>query len=255
MPVSALPEPSSATLKGAPLEQVVWQMRHEPLEASRDVANVLKVRDELVDSYPVIDQFEQSEVMIGPTGANQSNKVGWRIRTDDGSWTVVVMQDFVAIECTGYSTWTEFARRARDLLGAVANNLKPSLAQRVGLRYVDRLSRHDTALPHQWNGLLHPGLLGFATEAPIAPEITAVQTVHTMKFGDDSVLLRSSCAPDTASPAGYSMLLDTDCFDSRARAFSLDDVVETTTRLHGLSLRLFQLAVSVDYMRELTDGA
>jgi len=253
MPLDALPEPRRATLKGAPLEQVIWQVRHEESAKASDVTQVLKVRDLLEHQYPVIERAEVSEIVLNGA-AMAAGVAGWRLATDDGSWSLLISPSFFVLECARYTTWTEFRSRADGLLQAIGAVFNPALMQRIGLRYVDRLSREASSMPAQWNEQLHPAVLGFASNDAIGDNVVVVQTTNHMKFGNHFAIVRTSCAPDTSTDSGYSMVLDTDCSDAKARAFAIDDIARTTEDLHELNLRLFQLTLSSSYLDELTEG-
>lgn len=252
MGVLNLPEPSTATLARAPLEQVIWQVRHE-LRAL-EVPTVIKVRDALQESYPTIEQASVTEItVVGPGGQSSGNeaRIGWRLRSDDQLWTLVLMPDFFAVECTGYTTWTNFRARAENFAEAVVEFVQPALVQRIGLRYVDRLVRRGTGRPGQWRGLVDPAILSFADDDVVFDEVQVVQTLNQIQTNEGlAATLRTSCAPDSVA-SGYSMLIDTDCYDGRSRAFDLGSIRDTTNALHVINLKLFQRCLRAEYLNEL----
>lgn len=254
MPLSDLPEPSSTTLKHAPLEQVIWQVRHEATSRAGDVSAMLRVRDLLKDRYSGIEQVATSEILIGVNTTRQpvASKSGWRLKDATGTWTLLLLPDSFSIECTGYTRWTEFSRRTEDVLEAVANVFSPALMQRVGLRYVDRLVRAGANSPTLWNPLVNPSVMGLANDDSIGTDVKSVQTLHLFDFGEAAATLRTSCAPDSVA-AGFSMLIDTDCYDEKAREFNVGNILATTHFLHGVNLRLFQKTVAPAYLRDLAN--
>ena len=135
-----LPDPSTVTLSKAPLQLVVCQARHDRNLAVTDGGRVLPVREQL-GSYPLMEEIAQQEVgfVIGPSGPTQLgpsvDQRGWRLRSEDGAWTVALLPDFFALECTGYTSWTEFRDRMGALTDAVLAHLQPAVEIRLGLRY------------------------------------------------------------------------------------------------------------------------
>jgi len=246
-----LPAPKTDTLTNAPLELVVWQVRHERL-TDASPARALAVRDLLADPYPNISQGDVAELVIGPLPmvASQGSS-GWQLKSADNLWTVVLIQDFLALESSGYTTWTEFFRRAKDLLGAVTQVSKPALVQRVGLRYVDRIKTMKAARPKEWEGLLETQVLGMASHGQLGPAVSTAQTVSLIELGQAQVILRSSCASDANSPNGYSMVLDTDCFDATAEAFDAERIETVTNELHTIGLQVFQSVLTPSFFEEL----
>lgn len=248
-----LPSPDTTTLANAPLELVVCQLRHERAVPGPHAAFALAIQSRLSDSYPNIGQAGIAEIVVDAakrevTGGDQS---GWHLKSDDGNWTVVLMPEFFALECVGYTRWSEFSRRMRDLVAAVAGERPPALMQRIGLRYVDRLSRPASRVPREWRGFIDDSLLGLGASDRVGPAVIVAQTVNQVRVDGVDAVLRSSCAPDNGVKSGYSTVLDTDAYDDRGRAFELGDVESTLDNLHQVSLQLFQLVVSEDFRSEL----
>lgn len=253
MPGLELPTPDTQTLSHAPLELVVCQMRHERSVPGPQAGFALSVQSRLSDAYPNISQGAMAELIVDPAKREVSagDQTGWHLKSEDGYWTVVLMPEFIALECVGYTRWSEFSRRMRDLLNAVAAEKSPALMQRIGLRYVDRLTREDTRLPGEWRGLLDDALLSLGASESVGDAVVVAQTVNQLQVNGVDVVLRSSCAPDNGTKAGFSTVLDTDAYDDHGRAFAVEDVEEALERLHLVSLQLFQLVVTEKFRAEM----
>jgi uncharacterized protein (TIGR04255 family) len=57
-----------------------------------------------------------------------------------GTWQVTLTETSVALETTEYHTRDDFCERAHEVLRAVAGVALPPVVDRVGLRYIDRLT-------------------------------------------------------------------------------------------------------------------
>jgi len=58
----------------------------------------------------------------------------------NGTWTVTLTDTAVALETSAYTTRADFCDRVLELLRAVASVALPPVVDRVGVRYIDRLS-------------------------------------------------------------------------------------------------------------------
>jgi uncharacterized protein (TIGR04255 family) len=241
-----LPEPDSETLDHAPLELVVFQAKHEVKPVVSEPGSALRIQGLLKHDYPTLEQAATAEFVFeaGPEGmqtsGGEARPVGWRLRSSDNRWTVVLMPDFVALESTGYTTWTHFNERLSELVAAVQEVVAPALLQRVGLRYIDKIRIQEAARPEEWTDWVDSSLLTLASMSEFRSAVIASQTITQLDLGDAQIIFRTSCAPDPGSAAGYSMVFDTDCFDSRGRGFNAEEIDTTVNTLHRRSLQIFQ---------------
>ena len=60
-----------------------------------------------------------------------------------GTWQVTITETSVALETTGYDTRDDFCARATEVMVAVAAVALPPVVDRVGLRYISRLTGDD----------------------------------------------------------------------------------------------------------------
>ncbi len=248
MPLT-LPEPSTTQLVHAPLEQVVCQVRHDRNLAVADATRALAVREALGDGYPHMEEQAQQQLsfLAGPAGfaplPGGTEQRGWRFRSANGAWTVALLPDFFALECTGYTSWTEFRTRLTDLTLAVHEHLHPTLELRLGLRYIDRITRPVVSTPTAWTGLIHDNLIGPALHPDFRSALSGVQGVLQMTAEDGGeVLLRHGTQPDDSGNWPY--LLDTDCYRASSRRFAPDTLLADAGHLHRLALQVFQASIT-----------
>ena len=261
MPALQLPEPSTEKLEHSPLELVVCQVRHERNLAVADAKRALEVHGGLGGKYPVLDEAAgiALNIMGGPAGVSTTSdqQRGWNFRSADGAWTVVLMPEFFALETRAYTDWADFSSRLDELVRLVESVLEPSVEQRLGLRFIDRVKDPVVRSPDGWKGWIDDRLLGPVLHSAFGPAIKAVQQVLQLDGGDDmEVLLRHGCllegSPD--DPVWH-YLLDQDCSRSGGRAFSPDDIRDGAERLHTVALAVFQTAVTQKLFKHLKGDA
>jgi len=245
----ALPDPSTVTLARAPLQLVVCQVRHDRNLAVADGSRVLAIRDQL-NVYPRMEEMAQQEVgvVIGPAGPSSfgggEQQRGWRLLSEDGAWTAALLPDFFALECTGYTSWTDFRERMRSLAGAVLAHLQPAIELRLGLRYVDRIGVPAVEQPQDWSGYINEHLLGPVLDEQLGPAVSSLQQLLQLQGPEGvQVLLRHGTQLDQASGA-WPYVLDTDCFRGDGRRLEADSLLHGADALHKLALQVFQAAVT-----------
>lgn len=250
--IAALGEPKTDTLAHPPLELVVCQIRHEPKPEARTPATMLGIQAALGAQFERSEPVTGGEIMIGSGQVMPqfTQTTGWRLTTADGGWIATITSDAFALECTRYTTWSDFREKLQRLTSAVSNSYRPELTQRVGVRSVDRIWRQDSTVPKEWEGFLDPGVLGLGVNPLLADAVQVAQTYYEMTFGDCKANLRGSVASDQ-TPNKHSFLLDIDCFDDRATGFHPDQLETRVDALHLLSLRLFQAVLTDELYDEM----
>ena len=161
------------------------------------------------------------------------------------------------METRAYTDWMDFSSRLDELVRLVESALEPSVEQRLGLRFIDRLEDPVIRSADGWKGWIDDRLLGPVLHSAFGPAIKAAQQVLQLDGGDDmEVLLRHGCllegSPD--DPVWH-YLLDQDCSRSGGRAFSPDDIRDGAERLHTVALAVFQTAVTQKLFKHLKGDA
>lgn len=239
-----LAAPNKDTLKRPPLELVVCQVRHEPVAGIGDATRLRAIQQGLGQGF---DRFEP--VTASMAASAQPSIVGWRITNENG-WIATLGAEAFSLECTTYTSWSAFRALMSSLTKLFHELYSPTLIQRVGLRYVDRLNRSDTSYPRDWAGLLHPAVLGFGMDDSLAEATLVAQTSNEMLIDGLRANVRGSIAQDNTS-SGYSFLLDTDCFDERSKLFETEAIASVIESLHELNLRVFQHVILPDLYEEI----
>jgi len=99
-----------------------------------------RLAERLVD-FPVRRQGMSVTITVTPPGSPEQRTIPTRVFADPTeTWVVTVTEQALSLETTEYVSRDDFCRRARLVFDAVADTALPPIVDRVGLRYVDRLS-------------------------------------------------------------------------------------------------------------------
>ena len=152
------PPPPEVPLSDPPLERVIAQVRF-PLIASLEKREFIASFQEAIrTSYPVLRPEEGRSVVLGSQGMvdTRSNTL-WRFNEAKGAWRVTLAPDFLALETTEYTSRDDFMKRLTLVLEALKEHVDPQVLDRLGVRYIDRVSGENmSALPR----LVRPEVAG-----------------------------------------------------------------------------------------------
>ena len=231
--LSTLPE---VQLVAPPLAKVVMQVRYS-LTAALTTEAAEFALSELLSRYPVrrrdIGAPMQFLLVPGPPQLGRQETV-LQFESADGTWRTSVSESAVSLETSAYENRADFISRCVELFEAVAQVALPPIVDRVGLRYVDRLTGDDLARLPQYVVAPLRGLAG-----SLAPDLVLQHSItdSVITFdGDSAMQLRSGLLPPQTSfdplLVGIpepSWLLDMDAYSLRGG--SPFDVAQLRTRL------------------------
>lgn len=81
--------------------------------------------------------------------------------TADGAFRINLSHSFIALTCSKYTCWEDFARMMDKPLASFISTYQPAYFERVGLRYLNAFSRTALELEDTpWRELLQPEYLG-----------------------------------------------------------------------------------------------
>ena len=112
----------------------------------------------------------------------------YRFSTIDGSWHVNLTSGFISLSCTNYSGWDNFAKMLDKPLAAFIQIYKPAYFSRIGLRYLNFISRRNLDLEGTpFNELISSCYLGPLAEDDIPDAAVTQCTINTQ------ITLRNGC--------------------------------------------------------------
>lgn len=106
----------------------------------------------------------------------------------DGVWRVNMTSKFISLACTKYTCWEDFAGKLDKPLAAFIQIYKPAYFERVGLRYVNFISRNALGL----SGVPFRELIEDCWLGPIAEEDVLEQSCSRSTV-DVEMAIRGGC--------------------------------------------------------------
>jgi len=106
----------------------------------------------------------------------------------DGAWRVNLTSSFISLACSRYTSWEDFAAKLDKPLAAFIKLYRPAFFIRVGLRYMNFISRSALGLDGTaFRELLQPQYLGLLADEEI------LETNTTRNSVDAEVAIRGGC--------------------------------------------------------------
>jgi uncharacterized protein (TIGR04255 family) len=248
------PLPAEVPLKEAPLVRVIAQLRFPEILSVEQRDFVAPFQEAIRVNYPVLRQEQTTHgILLGSSAvAPAKPKIAWRFSDAGGHWRVSLTPEFLALETTKYVSRSDFLGRLRAVAEALDEHIEPGQLDRLGVRYIDRITGDavdDIAK------LVRPEVRG------IAGTIAATHAEHALSesmfdLSDARVLARWGCVPPgaTVDPAAIepakekSWILDLDMFSVAPMPFVVDRVVAEAQRYAERIYTLFRWAVTADFL-------
>ena len=119
---------------------------------------------------------------------NQPPVINYQFVSADGVWRINLTSKFISLTCGCYSCWEDFARKLDKPLAAFIKTYQPAYFERVGLRYLNFISRSELNLEGvPFSQLITPCYLGLLGEADVTDSAVTRSTV------DGEMALRGGC--------------------------------------------------------------
>ena len=175
------------------LADVICQLRFP--EILTIGANVpVDFQEVIRDEYPqYIAKKEMPAPKISGTPGNmtvqkQPEVINYQFTSADGVWRVNLTSKFISLTCSKYNCWEDFAKHLDKPLAAFIKIYKPAYFERVGLRYLNFISREDLGLIHKpYSELIAPCYLGPLGEDDVPDHTVTRSTV------DLEMAIRGGC--------------------------------------------------------------
>lgn len=162
-----------------PLAEVICQLRF-PEILMINAQPPAEFQEEIRSEFP---QYTLRKDALPPkiTGApgnlsleNQPASINYQFVSADGVWRVNLTSTFISLACNRYTRWEEFAKHLDRPLAAFIQLYKPAYFSRVGLRYLNFISRKELSLVDTpFSDLIQQPYLGLLAEEDV-PEHTVM---------------------------------------------------------------------------------
>jgi uncharacterized protein (TIGR04255 family) len=160
------------------LADVICQLRFpEILSISTNLP--AEFQDAIRDEYPQYSSKTEPTApkLEGNPGnlsiVNQPSTINYQFASADGAWRINLTSKFISLSSNKYTSWEEFAKRLDKPLVAFIKIYKPAYFERVGLRYLNFISRNDLSLNGTpFSELFQQTYLGILADEEIREEQT-----------------------------------------------------------------------------------
>lgn len=235
-----------------PLVEVICQLRFPTIlaiGAQEPAAFQEAVRRDFPQYAARQEQLPTKVVRKGNTASLEAQKpiTNYNFVSQDGRWKLNLTQNFIALSTVGYQRWEDFATRLDQPLAQFIQIYQPAYFERIGLRYVNAVSRQRLGLEGQlWDDLIQSQYIGILGE----PDV------------EESEIAKCSLEVDTPLVGGYRMKLRTgpglvgggktdkevkfvlDADFSTAGKMTAEAVPEKLERMHRFAVCFFQGAIT-----------
>jgi len=250
------PPPREVPLPRAPLVRVIAQVRFPLIASIEKTEFVAGFQEQIRGAYPVLRREETRGVLIGgPEILPARSHTVYRFNNDERTWCVSLAPEFVAIETTSYSSRSDFLARLRAVLEALGKHIGPKTVDRVGVRYIDRVTGGDLA---DIAKLVRPEVLGVVgTPMGAHAQHSLCESLLCMPEGSARLLARwgripanGSVDPDAIQPVSEpSWILDLDMFHTRSQEFTVTSIVNLVQAYAERIYAVFRWAVTKEFLR------
>ncbi len=247
--------PPEVPLSAAPLIRVLVQIRF-PVVASVDKQEFIGPFQEAIRKEYGILRREQSVGFVlgsaGPIPAPQSTI--WRFKNETGTWRASLAPDFVALETTKYESQAELISRLKELLLATQEHIRPSVVDRIGVRYIDQIR---DANAKDMRRLIRPEVAGVLNAAWASDAVQVLsENLFEVPPGTSRILARWGMIPPQATidPAVMepvdqrSWILDLDMFDARSQPFEAESLTAVAESFAARLYTVFRWAVTEEFL-------
>lgn len=248
------PLPAEVPLRNAPLVRVLAQVRFPEILSIEQRDFVAPFQEAIRPKYPVLRQEQTQGIFVGAGGSGSPVKpqAAWRFSDGDGHWRVSLTPEFLSLETTKYVSRSDFFGRLRAVTVALAEHVEPGQVDRLGVRYIDRITGDaigDIAV------LVRPEVSG------LSGTLAATHAVHALseslfELSDARVLARWGHLPPgaTVDPAAIepaqekSWILDLDMYSATSMPFTVDRVISEAQHYAERIYTLFRWAVTDEFL-------
>ena len=248
---------SRSLYKNAPVHEVICQLRF-PTILSINSTEPADFQEIIRDEFPQYARQQQTlpPKIIGagtpnPRIEQQPPVINYTFLSADNRWKLNLTRDFIALSTIRYSGWEEFARHLDKPLAAFINLYHPAYFQRVGLRYVNIISREKLGLEGKpWTDLMAPAYTAPLREPDVREEnFVGCNCDFTLKL-DSSCYAKIHAGPNkvkrntpgAAVDPETKFVFDMDLFMSGNTPCTLSAAALET--IHGHATRIFEGAVT-----------
>ena len=179
---------------------------------------------------------------------NSPVTVNYQFMSEDNLWKVNLTSGFISLSCKRYTRWEEFASRFDQVLAAFITTYSPAYFTRIGLRYINFISRQSLELENvPFKELIEPCYLGLLAEDDVVETATHQSTVDAQLQLRNGTSLKVHAGPGMVTRNGIhekeaKFVFDQDLFKSGN--IPVQNCANVLSSLHGQAYAVFRGAIT-----------
>lgn len=251
----------------APVHEVICQLRF-PTILSIDSTEPAEFQEMIRDQFP---QYVRRQDAMPPriSGLGTPNPqiqqvpptANYNFLTSDGKTKINLTRDFISLSTLAYPGWEEFAHMLDKALAAFIKLYQPSNFQRVGLRYMNIISRSKLGLDgSKWADLIAPAYTAVLHEEDVREENVLNSASDLLLQLDNSCRAKIHAGPGRLKQPNPNLPQDQEIkyiFDmdlSMSETVSCQLAAPALEMLHGHANRIFQGAITETLRDAMLEG-
>lgn len=190
-----------------------------------------------------------------PSVQQQPPVTNYNFVSQDGKWKVNLTNNFIALSTMSYRQWEDFAQRLDVVLAQFIRIYQPAFFERIGLRYVNAISRKAVGMEDMlWDDLIQSAYVGVLGEPDVDEKTVSKCSLDVEMALDGGCHMKLHAGPGMLKRGAQDaqnevrFILDGDF--SAAGNLPADQIPARLETLHSWAVRLFQGAIT----RELHDA-
>ena len=156
------------------LIETICQLRF-PTILSIGVREPVDFQDLIRGQFP---RYSRNIEKLPPKMVNQGGSMkmeeqppvtNYQFLSADGRWKVNLTNSFISLATPAYTTWEEFAAKLDQILAQFIKVYQPAYFERIGLRYINAISRSALGLEEvPFSDLIEPAYLGLLASEDVS---------------------------------------------------------------------------------------
>ena len=245
----------SVRLVDAPLELVLCQVRWPQftgLQTEEQLRAITPEFGQAMPEYPLVAETKNVNYVITPDGiASTDAGTVYQWTSVDDVWHVSLSRQFLSLYTTTYGTYDEMDSRLRPILNTLREIVGVRVIDRVGVRYVNRLS--DPSDMANLDSIVRPEILGYKALHLQHMQASTNQATYSL---DGAILqVRSGILPpnQTVDPAialtpSDSWVLDLDASQEVRQILDTDAVAAIASRMSDVAYDYFKAVIAEGFL-------
>ena len=216
-----IPETERVIYDNNPLAEVVCQIRFPRILAVDDRIPA-EFQYVLGGDYPFVDTRDVVHFNFGET--NQVRRTNYDFLTADKRYKVSLSSDALSISTNDYERWEKFVVHVQHAIECLSKVYSVPVFTRVGLRYIDVISRHKLGIKDErWSELIRSSALGLLHEDAVSiDDVIESSAAYVFKIGEkDKLMLSTGLGKSSKTGEEIIFVVDGDFFrDEPVKGFS-----------------------------------